>query len=158
MFSMFHHHLCAASSGVVLRPLFNTALGGKEKGARLQCRWCCCSWSHSSTSSLLGYCCSHYWCCWGSLLRVRRTLPQCWRLPEGTLLKMPHTVGSETPIIFIKIRPWSSSPENKIIHTHFISVVVSVQERAWYNFIVTHHKTENVFNLGNVALIQVKQW
>ena len=43
-------------------------------------------------------------------------LLQCWRVPEGPLLKMSHTDGGETLRIFLEIRPPSSSPENKIVH------------------------------------------
>ena len=36
-------------------------------------------------------------------------------VPKGPLLKIPHTDGGETLRIFLKITPWSSNPENKII-------------------------------------------
>ena len=62
---------------------------------------------------------------WGGRIRTSWTtasttlefgsLPQCWRMPEGPLLKMRHSDGSEMSRRFLRIRPRSSSPENKII-------------------------------------------
>ena len=37
------------------------------------------------------------------------------RVPEGPFLKMPHTDGGGRSKLFLKFRPRSSSPENKII-------------------------------------------
>ena len=51
------------------------------------------------------------------LSSLKFSLPQCWRGPEGLLLKVPHTDGGETSRIFFKIRPQSSNPENKIHYT-----------------------------------------
>ena len=50
-----------------------------------------------------------------SLLLPPSSLPQCWRVPVGPLLRMPHTGGGETPRRFLKSRPQLSSPEYKII-------------------------------------------
>ena len=45
------------------------------------------------------------------------SLPQCLRVPEGSLLRMLHTDGGKISSRVLKSRPWSSSPENKIIHS-----------------------------------------
>ena len=52
-----------------------------------------------------------------SLLLPPSTQLQYWRVLEGTFLKIPHTDGGKTSRRFLKIRPRSSSPENKVIQS-----------------------------------------
>ena len=133
MFLTFCRHLCAASSGVVLPALFNTAVGrnggGREK-------------SQTPSPMLPSLKSFFYLFAAGLLLFPLPVLGLSayrgdfhtavgrkeekekgaglqrdrYSVLEGPLLKMPHTDGDEMSRTFLKIRPRSSRPENKIIH------------------------------------------